>query len=319
LELQMAHTRAALERRNHTVVRVEAVDRGVDFDLLHAFHSEEQLWTIRPHWKLNRCPLVLSPVMTLTRGERRWLRLLRQVPGVATSAKIRASLLQDAAAIVALTSEEREVLVRRLGAPAERVAVIGNGVPPFDLRGLPSRPEEVPDGPYALMVGNVSSRKRQREVLERGAAPGIPYIIVGDLEGGSADRASFATAVRQAGGVWLGGISDPRVVRRLQAEATALVLFSVAEGQSLAVLETLAAGSPVIVSDLPAHRHLRDRFGPYVRIVRRVSDISDELTGLSESPPTEPAPAVPTWDDIAEQLETVYKRALSGDPRRPVS
>jgi glycosyltransferase involved in cell wall biosynthesis len=51
------------------------------------------------------------------------------------------------------------------------------------------------------------------------------------------------------------GLSSP-ALRRLVAHARALLMPSFAEGFGLPVIEALAVGTPVIASDLPAHREI---------------------------------------------------------------
>jgi glycosyltransferase involved in cell wall biosynthesis len=51
----------------------------------------------------------------------------------------------------------------------------------------------------------------------------------------------------------IGGLSTPGL-RRLLSNACALLMPSFAEGFGLPIIEALALGTPVIASDLPAHR-----------------------------------------------------------------
>jgi len=305
MELQMQRTAEALGRLGHSVARVEAAPAGECFDVLHAFHAEAWLTHILPHWKRNRCPLVVSPVLTIRPGlEQRTMRLARRIPGLHTSARQRSDVLGTADAIVALTEYERGLLVSDLGAPAERVCVIANGVTPIEPGRLPALPEGVTTEPFALMLGNVSARKRQVEVLEA-AAGRLPFVVAGGFEGTEGERLGWLAAVERHGAVWLGEVGDQLAVRALEAAATALVLFSAAEGQSLALLECLAVGTPVVISDIPSHRELAERFPDHVRVVAKAAEIGSQLE-LLRSRRAPPPAAVPTWDDVARALEEVY-------------
>jgi glycosyltransferase involved in cell wall biosynthesis len=305
MELQMQRTAEALERLGHRVARVEAAPADTRFDVLHAFHSEAWLTQVLPHWKHNRCPLVTSPVLTIRPGlEQRTMRIARRIPVLHTSARQRSDVFRAADAIVALTEHERDLLVSQLGAPAERVRVIPNGVTPIEQAQLPTLPDGVPDGPFALMVGNVSSRKRQAEVLAA-AAGRLPFVIVGGFEGSERTRLAWLEAVERYGAVWLGELHDQPSVRALQAAAAALVLVSAAEGQSLALLECLAVGTPAVVSDIPAHRELSERFPEHVHLVGAPAEIGVELDRLRSRPAPPPA-GIPTWDDVARELEDLY-------------
>jgi glycosyltransferase involved in cell wall biosynthesis len=307
MELQMQRTADALRRLGHGVARIEAEPAGVPFDVLHAFHAEAWLTQVLPHWKHGRTPLVVSPVLTIRPGlEQRTMRMARRIPGVHTSARQRADVLRAADAIVALTDYERDLLVEDLGASPDRVRVIPNGVTP--LPALPALPAGVPDGPFALMVGNVSPRKRQGDVLAS-AADGMPYVVVGGFEGSEAERSAWVSEVERHGAIWLGEVADEATVRALEAAATALVLFSKAEGQSLALLECLAVGTPVVVSDIPSHRELAARYPGHVSLVGEAEEIGTQLELLAGRPGPGPAPVL-TWDDVARELEAVYLEVL---------
>jgi glycosyltransferase involved in cell wall biosynthesis len=246
-------------------------------------------------------------VLTIRPGlEQRTMKVARRIPGLHTSARQRADVLQAADAIIALTDYERDLLVEDLGADGARVRVISNGVTP--IASLPGLPDGVPTGPFALMVGNVSPRKRQVDVLAA-AADGIPYVVVGGFEGSEAERAAWVSAVERHGAIWLGEVDDEATVRALQSAATALILFSKAEGQSLALLECLAVGTPVVVSDIPSHRELAARFPQHVFLVGEAAEIGTQLELLAARPAPAPA-AVPTWDDVARDLEAVYLEVL---------
>lgn len=305
----MARTARALSELGHRVSRVEAAEVTEQFDVLHAFHAEDWLMKVWPQWKRNRCAVVLSPVLTVRAGlEERSLRWRRRLPGMATHAARRAAALARADGIVALTQHERDLLVSSLGADPARVRVIGNGVDPTPDGPLRDLPDGVGEGRFVLMLGNVSARKRQAEVIAA-AGDRVRFVVAGGFEGDAAEERRWQRIVDDAGAIWLGDLNDPATVRALQRAAWALVLLSAAEGQSLAVLETLAAGTPAILSDIPVHRELRDRFPSLVRLARAPRDVPSALEDLSVSP--EHAAAIPSWQDVASELVGVYREAIA--------
>lgn len=152
------------------------------------------------------------------------------------------------------------------GLPDERVAVTRLGVDeswyaeprPTEetLRrlGIPPR--------YLLFVGSLDRRKNlPRLVAAHRAATAAgadvpPLVLAGPAgrESGLADHP----------GVLLAGFLDDADLRATVAGCTALVLPSLDEGFGLPVLESLACGRPVVVSDVPA---LREVAGPYGVVV----------------------------------------------------
>ena len=306
LELQMERTAAALRRRGHQVDHAERLEEGDTFDVLHAFGSEANVWFDVHHWRRSQAPLVLSPVIVTSPGrvERR-LILGAAVPGLMTTARMKRELLVRADAVVCLTAYERD-LAGRLGRRAGNVTVIGNGADPLAPEALPEPPPELPDEPFALLLGAVSERKRQAEIL---AAIGgrLPAVVVGGWAGRPESRPAFERELERGGGVWLGELADPALIQAIQRRALGQVLLSTAETQSLAVLEALAVGLPVVVSDIPSHRDLNAKHPGLVRIVRDPVGAVEALLALRGAPRPPPAPApVPTWDDVAAELEKVY-------------
>jgi len=226
----------------------------------------------------------------------RIVKATAKVP-VATENRVRALALRRADVVIALTDAEAE-LVSALG--AKRVEVIGNGVDPApDV----AAPEGLPER-FVLLLGTVSARKRQREIVDAlAAAGGWPLVVAGGWDGPPDGREAFAAAVARTGGTWLGEVA-PGVARAVLGRAAALVHLSGAEGQSLAVLEALADGTRVIASPLPAQRELAARHPGWVELVDGPEEVP---AALGRAAPAQDAPSIPTWDDVAAQVERVYR------------
>lgn len=217
-------------------------------------------------------------------------------------------LLGRAALAVALTAHEAH-LISRL-APATRVAIIGNGVAPVRTPAVP--PERLPSR-YVVLLGTVTKRKRQLETVAALEGSGVQPVVVGGYEGTDAERAQFERAVDAADGVWLGEIFDAGVIRAILARADALIHLSEAEGQSLAVLEALSVGTPVICSPLPSHTELAQRYPEFVSICASL----DQVPVLSQRPrPIAPLPDIPTWESVADELIEAYTELVAAFPAR---
>lgn len=308
LELQRDRTAAALRARGHEVFQVALESAPRPFDVLHAFGSEVDVWQHLQHWRRNPAPLVVSPVIVAAPGaEERLLRASARVPLRSLAPRMRADVLRRADLLVALTEHEAGLL--RDLAPGVTVETIDNGV---DRGGASIPPDAAALGlqaSYALLLGTVSERKRQRDTVAALGRTGLQPVVVGGFDGTDADRAAFEHTVSMAGGRWLGEVRDPAAVRGLVHGAAALVHLSAAEGQSLAVLEALAEGTPVICSPLPANLELARRFPAHVRVCAGVAELAAAVAAL----PTERGapPAVPTWDDVAAALERGYRALVS--------
>ncbi len=302
LERQMQRTAEGLQRLGHTVVDV---DDAVPFDVLHAFGAEPDNWHRLGHWNRNLAPLVLTPIVVVSPGrQERLLRLAARVPGLMTSTRMKRDLISRADATIAGTAYEGALLRSAFGAKPDRLHVIGNGADPPSASG--TLPDGVPPRGYLLMLGVVSARKGQAAAVE--ALSGVrPVVVAGGFSGTSAEKAHWEATVQDSGAIWLGQV-DARTVDALLAAADALVHLSSAEVQSLAVLEALAAGVPVIASDIPSHRELRDAHGDWVRIAAGPAEVARAAETLGELPAKRPD--VPTWTDIAGRLESIYAEVL---------
>ncbi len=162
--------------------------------------------------------------------------------------------------VIVLSDAARRAVVGR-GWPAEKVSVIRNGLPPLPpgrrgwLRpalGLPA------DALVILCVASLIRRKGL-DVLLPAVAPLLgtdpPRCLV--VAGDGPDRADLeALAVRL--GIadhvrWLGLRDD---VPDILADADLFALASRAEGLTLAVIEAMAFGLPVVVTDVGGHREV---------------------------------------------------------------
>lgn len=305
LERQMDETAAALRARGHEVVRLEAAEPGAELDVVHAFGAEPNVWHAVRHAR-TLPPLVVSPVLVVSPGRDEWLvRLMARAP-LLTAARMRREIVGRADAVVALTAYERRLLVGALGVDRARVELIPNGSAAAELRGA-SLPAGAPAEPFALLLGAVSARKRQAEVVR--ALGGVaPIVVAGDFAGTPDERRAWDAAVAQTGAAWLGHVADPAAVAELTRAAGVLVHWSAAETQSLAVMEALSVGTPVVLSEIPSHRELAAAYPAFVRLAPNIDAIVPAVRELVSRPPDAPAPAVLSWGDVAERLERVYRR-----------
>ena len=191
------------------------------------------------------------------------------------------------------------VLVTPLGVdPAWATAT-----PPDDtLRrqlGLPSS--------YLLFVGTLEPRKDLATLLaaHRLLADAPPLVLVGP--------AGWGPEVDLRGCITPGYLEDARL-QRVVAGATALVLPSRDEGFGIPVVEALAAGTPVVASDLPVLREV----GGTVTVYAEPGDPGSFAAALQQvlDDPGDPAArrthgAAYTWARCAEATRAAYSLALT--------
>jgi glycosyltransferase involved in cell wall biosynthesis len=218
-------------------------------------------------------------------------------------------------------------VARRLGVPAERIAVVGPGAPPWVPRTTP------PAQGYILFVGTLEPRKnvgalldayerllsrppKPRATAEAGRA--LPELVLAGKATPSSrswlerlDRPPLRGVVRHLGYV------DGAHRRALYEGARLLVLPSLDEGFGLPVLEAMTIGVPVIAANRGALPEVVGAAGPLIN-----PDDPEELAAAIEHLLTDEAFAAACaakglararefrWDTTARRVYDVYREAI---------
>jgi glycosyltransferase involved in cell wall biosynthesis len=168
---------------------------------------------------------------------------------------------RTADAIVVPTRAVAEDLRAHLPLAADRLHVIGEGIAAAVLDVGPDADERaarlgLPAGGYVLTLATLEPRKGLEVALGALVAPGaadLPLLHVGQTGWGELDAAAEARRLGVPPGRFrsLGRIDDADLAVTL-ARASVLVAPSRSEGFGLPVVEAMAHGVPVVVSDVPA-------------------------------------------------------------------
>ena len=145
------------------------------------------------------------------------------------------------------------------------------------------------------------------------ASDGIPLLV---LVGPPGWGETLDTAGLPAGAVRTPGYLAEPDLARVVAGAAALILPSWYEGFGLPALEALACGTPVVASDLPAHREV---LGDQAQLFPPDDPgaLAAALAATLDDPGGEPARAARrtraagfTWENCATATLSAYRRAL---------
>ncbi len=170
-------------------------------------------------------------------------------------------ILQRADGLIAVSEATRSDAVRLLNLPPEKIRVIHHGVTDPFFRVTPADTHAVRfrhglRNPYLLFVGTIEPRKNVDLLLN--AYQGLPPSVREEFElvlagpPGWARSATMARLRQPSPGVRYLGYVPERDLAGLFAGATAFVYPSLYEGFGFPVAQAMAAGTPVITSDVSA-------------------------------------------------------------------
>jgi glycosyltransferase involved in cell wall biosynthesis len=177
---------------------------------------------------------------------------------------------------------------------------------------------------YVLVVGRLTEHKRVLDVIAAmhcSALDGIKLVICGSV----ASRDPYVDVVKRAArshpNVVLAGFVEPSELPWLYRNALCSVVASSYEGMPFAVLEAIACGSVVLVSELPAHREIGLTSWHYFPI-GGVGELRRKLVRLRGDPLARQrlAGAVALdmrfdWDAIAHASASVFDAVARGRSR----
>jgi glycosyltransferase involved in cell wall biosynthesis len=178
-----------------------------------------------------------------------------------------------ASGLIASTAAAREAVLKAL-------CLRGRSIIPVETVPFPVAPvflekdgpdQELCERDYFVVCGTIEPRKNHhlllnvwRELVGQRGQHAPKLVIVGSPGWGAGPVLDALERSRPLHGrvILARGLSSP-ALRRLIANAKALLMPSFAEGFGLPIIEALAVGTPVIASDLPAHREIADNLAVY--------------------------------------------------------
>ena len=202
--------------------------------------------------------------------------------------------------VIAVSEATKRDVVDLYGIAPEKVTVTPHGVDPA------FSPGDAEGGGYVLFVGAVQARKDPLAAADAAAAVGLPLVVVGpEKEPGLANEL-------RARGADVRGWVDREELAQLYRGAAALVLPSRFEGFGVPVLEAMASGTPVVLSDDAALREVAGEAGVYAEgddfgaALRRALDDRARWSAAG----LERATAF-SWEESARRTADVYRQVLA--------
>ncbi|MCV2488164.1 glycosyltransferase [Geodermatophilus sp. YIM 151500] len=229
-----------------------ALRRGRPVDVVHAHQGEDVATLVlgRLAAHRHRCPLVVTvhcSVRHTLRGGSLRARLLRLVGG-----ELERRTLRRADAVVVLTARTAAELARD-GVPAERISVIPSGFDPelFAAAGRAGA-RAIAGRPRIGYVGRLAAQKRADLLVEAFGrmTEDADLLVVGDGPDRPRVEAAAAATGDAAARITLAGFVEHSAVPGVLALLDVLVLPSAYEEMGSVLVEAMAAGLPVVASDV---------------------------------------------------------------------
>ncbi|GII27292.1 glycosyltransferase [Planotetraspora mira] len=262
----------ALARNLRAFARMVCLLRRLKPEVLHAFLYESYVMG-PPAARLARVPVVVA-------GRRNQSDLLKKRPRWVHALERAVTGMTDHVVANAVAVAEDARTVERV--PARKLSVIRNGLPDSAFQAIASEKIDT-TLPLVLCLARLSPGKGHCFLIEAAALlsrQGLPITLV--LAGDGPERDDLESQAR-ALGVDVRFLGDQRDVAGFLARADMVVLPSLSEGLSNAVMEAMAAGRPVIATSVGGTPELLEDRGILVPPADPAA-LAEGITRLVENP-----------------------------------
>jgi glycosyltransferase involved in cell wall biosynthesis len=321
LELQLLKTFNALKKIGATVDLLDYHNlQDTDFDILHIFGNPPSMYETMFFAKKKK--IIISAVCGMGKISLFRTIVYKGFSTIASMIKEQTNysrlrfMFQSASHIICLNEHERKFISSRYNISLEKITIIPNGVENhfFNASGeLFIKKYGIAD--FVLFTGNIARRKnpiRLARVLSQMGQKGVFIGKVSDAEAEYGEE--FSKLISTSPNIlWIKGLPyDSPLLASAYAAARVFCLPSFGETQSLSALEAMAAGTPVILGDLPYAYQT-----PFEKVLRcdprDLKSIESCIRKALEDPEkySNRLSINYTWENIAKEIVRVYEKVIN--------
>ncbi|NTU64406.1 MAG: glycosyltransferase family 4 protein, partial [Chloroflexi bacterium] len=224
-------------------------------------------------------------------------------------------LIAHAQRLIAVAEFEIEFWSQKFGVPADRFVVIPNGA---DLPPLKRSGSEVTIGrPVIASIGRLERYKGHQHIIAA-----LPYILAQcpDVQLWIAGTGPYESTLRNLAKELK--VSDHVEIRAVPiserarmaeevSQAALVVLLSEYETHPIAVLEAIALGRPALVAATSGLNEIADRgLAQAIPLDSTPRQVAAAVLDQLRQPHVPPPFKLPTWDDCATELFTLYRQVV---------
>lgn len=288
-----------------SAARVRRWIKEGDFDVLHVHEPASPTLSVLACWAA-RGPIVATWHSSQTRSR-----------ALSAAYYLMQTAMEKISARIAVSEAARQTLVKHLGGDA---VLIPNGVTCADFEGAQPLPGYPRQGPTIFFIGRIDEPRKGLQIL----LSAMPAIIAQhpDIEllvAGPGDQAEATDGLPDevAGHVrFLGLVSDAEKVAAFASSDVYVAPNTGGESFGIVLLEAMAAGTPVVASDLEAFARVLDdgRAGAMftsedaaslARTVNEVLDDPQRREAMRAAGHTRARQF--DWEVVAREIEGVYQ------------
>lgn len=224
-------------------------------------------------------------------------------------------VLKSAAKIICLSEAQKKLIASKYALPLESIAVIPNGVAETYFTGKKTSENTVP---HLLFVGRLAAQKNLSLLIE--AVSQMQASVFLDVVGEGELRENIEALIQKykLQNVKLHGKKSGKELIELYKSADIFVLPSLKEGVSLAMLEALAAGLPVVATDSPEIREILADCGVLIQDPTAINYakaldalLSNKETFRNLSTLSAQKAHSYSWENLLDSVEDVYQEVKS--------